>query len=361
MSTEVMTLPSTDAAPTQKQTAAWVNMAQEKNILVKKLTLMELEAQAALAHFLLSQSYAEIDAAVAKYRKHNIEMGLIRKEYTDKIDDGIVKPLMEFEKRVKDAPAYASLIARSLTLRKDERDKAIKVTAKNQEIARFKAHIENEFHRVATDYRLILRKEIAGQYAIALREKLSGKTEDIKKMMATIAAPQVAKFQTTVLTEEDKKAVVTQHVKEKGLPDFHEMYKDGCKLLDETFANFDSDVANAEAAIQHNAEQEQLNAMQEQKAHDEATAINTLIATAETVIIAEPKIKKTVSVAVEESWAWMQSVMAAFLANRRHMEKYIRVKKVSNLTIGQMATALGQLATETTTTFTGLTLNEVEK
>jgi hypothetical protein len=163
MSTEVMTLPSTDAAPTQKQTAAWVNMAQEKNILVKKLTLMELEAQAALAHFLLSQSYAEIDAAVAKYRKHNIEMGLIRKEYTDKIDDGIVKPLMEFEKRVKDAPAYASLIARSLTLRKDERDKAIKVTAKNQEIARFKAHIENEFHRVATDYRLILRKEIAGQ------------------------------------------------------------------------------------------------------------------------------------------------------------------------------------------------------
>jgi hypothetical protein len=57
----------------------------------------------------------------------------------------------------------------------------------------------------------------------------------------------------------------------------------------------------------------------------------------------------------------MQSVMAAFLANRRHMEKYIRVKKVSNLTIGQMATALGQLATETTTTFTGLTLNEVEK
>lgn len=357
MNTQLAVQPpvSTEVTPTQEK--AWIGLALQKNLLSASLKTMELQAQSILLGVMQSQDYKAIDTALIAYRNLNTGMIEHRKPFTNAIDTGIVQPLMAFEKRVKDSPEYATLTARSLALRKAESDRANGANQKNQEIARFKAHVENEFFRVAAEYRGLLRKESVNQYEIALKEKLSGNTADIKRMMQTLAVPATNKFQTNLLTGEEMLSIFQGVTK----PDYAGMYAEACKDLDKMFANFDSDMANAENALRHVQEQSKLTEIAETKQLQENVAINTLIANAETVIIEEPKIKRNLTVVVVESEVWAKSVMAAFIVNMPHLGKYIRVKSWSKLSIGQMAVALGQLSSETGITYTNIQLTEVEK
>ncbi len=338
-----MTLTSAPLPVSEKQAAAWLSMAEQKNKLVADLSLMELKSQSILLGVKEDDvAYEAIDAALASYRKLNSDMIEARKPFTNAIDSGIIQPLMQFEKRVKDNPDYASLVARSLTLRKAESEGVAKVNAKNQEITRFKTHIENEFFRVAAEYRGLLRREILGQYKIALEAGLSGDTTDIKKMLKTLSIPPIVKFQTADLSNDEMLGIYTGVRK----PDYLGIYNEMMKECDEVFANFESDKANAAQAIEHQEQQTKLQEIEDTKALNEEMAMNTLIATSETVVIDEPKIKRTLQVIVIESEQWAKSVIAAFIVNLPSLQKYIRVKSWSKLSIGQMATYLGQLASD---------------
>lgn len=363
MTTDNNTLPQVATfEPTQTQVAAWLNMAKGKNMMLHNLSALELQAQGVLLPLKTSEDYKAIDEGLAAYRKLNTDMIEMRKTFTNAVNTGIVQPLMAPEKRVEESEDYKLLTNKSLTLRKAEAEKASAANSKNAEIARFKAHIENEFFRVAAEFRELLRHECIGQYEIALREKLSGDTSDIKKMLATLPVPQMIKFNTAILTQAEKQSTYAACVKERGEPNFQEMYNEACKGLDTLFANFNSDLANAEAAISHNKQQTQLVDIAETKKLQEDVAINTLITTSETVVINEPKIKKTLHVVLVESEGWAKSVMAAFIANMPHLAgKMPRVKSWANLNVGQMAAALGQLASETGLVFNNIQLQEVEK
>jgi len=357
MNNEVMAPVATSTEVTKNQAAAWLGMAGQKNVLVKQLTLMELEAQNLLTPMAKSEDYKEIDEALALYRKLNTEMKDLRIPFTNAIDTGIVQPLMAYEKRVKDAPEYTTLVSRSLTLRKAESDKAEMANRKNQEVARFKAHVENEFHRVAAEYRGLLRREINGQYEMALKVGEPADTATLKEMLKTLNVPPTYKFKTALLTGDEMMKIYETLPK----PDYAGMYADACRDLDTMFANFESDLANSEAAIKHSQQQLQLTMIEEDKKLAEETAMTTLIATAETVTVEAPRIKKTLVVAEVNSEQWAKAVMAAFIVNLPHLGKFLRVKTWGNLSIKQMATALGQLASETGVTFTNLKLEEVEK
>lgn len=359
MSTEIMTAPAINIEVTPGQQAAWLNLAKGKNLTLHNLASLELQAQGILLPVLNSQDYKEVDVATAAYRKAHTDMVEYRKTYTNAIDTGIVQPLMAIEKRVdpKVNTQYITLSNLSLSLRKAEADKAAVANQKNAEISRFKAHVENEFFRVAAEYRNLLRKECTGQYEIALRARLNPFTGDIKLMLQTLAVPAFTKFNTTLLTGEEMATIYGTVPK----PDYSGMYSEACKELDAMFANFDSDVANAEAAIAFNNQQAELAAISEAKTLSENQAITTLIASAETVVIDTPVIRTSVQVIVIESEAWARAVMAAFIVNMPHLADYIRVKKWSNLSIGQMAEALGKHASKTGVKFSNLNLQEVEK
>lgn len=356
--TQPLTLPVVQSTEVSKsQSAAWLGMAHQKNILNHDLAKMELQAQGLLLPVKDSQDYKAIDEALASYRKLTGDMTATRMPFTNAVDSGIVQPLMAFEKRVKEDTAYHTLVSRSLNLRKAESDKVNASNQKAAEITRFKAHVENEFFRVAAEYRALLRKECAGQYEIALREKLTGDTKDIKLMLQTLAVPAPAKFNATQITFDEMSTIYAAVQK----PDYASMYVEACKDLDNMFANFASDLANAEGAIQHQQQVTQLVDIAETKRLNEDVAINTLIATSETVVIDTPRIKKTLQVVIIESEAWAKSVMAAFIVNMPHLGGKIRVKSWANLTIGQMAVALGQLASETGAMADKLEYKEVEK
>ena len=145
------------------------------------------------------------------------------------------------------------------------------------------------------------------------------------------------------------------------MPEWISYFDELIQELHATFANFASDIANADAAIKHQQDQAKLQEIEENKKAAEDMAITTLITASETVVLDTPKIKKTVEIVVVESEQWAKAVMAAFIINLPSLAKYIRVKSWSKLSIGQMATTLGQLATETGIVYNGLSFNEIEK
>lgn len=346
---------------TEQQANAWIGLATEKNRLTFELGRMELAAQGILLRAQQpGAGYEVIDGALAEYRKSFTGLQELRKGFTNQIDAGIIQPLMAFEKRVdpKTNATYNELASRSLQLRKEEANKAAIANAKNMEIATFKAHVVNEFTRVVAEWRTIIRREFTGHYENCLKEKIADPgVPQVKEMLRTIPPPNVAKFRATYLSNEEMLNLYNEIHK----PDYESYYNDLMKEVDDLFSNYESDMANTEAAIKHRQQEAALTEIEEANTAKEEQALNTLIATSETVVIDEPKIKKSVHVVVIESEVWAVTVMAAFTLHRAKLSKYIRVKSWSKLNIGQMATYLGQYATDEGLTFPGLELKELEK
>lgn len=358
---QVATFTPTAPQPvTEEQANAWVGLAQQKNQIVFELGKQELAAQQILLPLSQDATYETIDIALSAYRKAHSEMVEYRKPFTNAVNTGIIEPLMAFEKRVdpKNNQSYNALAQRSLGLRKEEANKAALINAKKQEIANFKAHVFNEFSRVVTEWRAAIRRGFQHQYQIMLKEHTeTPPVATIKDMMSQIAPPVINRFEARYLTREEMFEIYEGSQK----PNYVQYLEDLYKEVDDLFANYSSDLANAEAAIKHQENAAKLLELEEANKAKEEQAMTTLITTAETVVIETPKIKKTVQVTVIESEQWAKAVMAAFIVNLPKLTKYIRVKSWSKLSIGQMATYLGQLATDTGEKLNGLQLEEVEK
>lgn len=355
MSTEVM-VPGTVAigAVPEKQAAAWIGLAQRKNELTNHLTAAELQAQM----LLVGDDYGTIDANLALYRKAHLDMIETRKEFTNAIDTGIVQPLMAYEKRVdpKSNTAYQTLANRSLMLRKKAEADVAATNAKAADAANFKAHCQNEFHRVCAEYRGIIRQAISEQYAYSLQQKSCVDLGLLKEKLLLVPVPGVNKYTSTFHTGEELGVIYSTIHK----PDYGAIYAELMDGLDQTFVNYGSDVANAAAAIEHQKTQAALLAQQEQKTLHEEQALTTLIATSEVVTIDTPKIKRTVNIIVIESEQWAKTIMSTFILNMPHMTKYIRVKSWSKLSIGQMAEYLSKYCTDEEKTLPGLTFETRE-
>ena len=350
---------ATTTEVSEKQQSAWLLMAAKKNELVAELQNRELKAQSILLPVIGSESYQHIDNALAEYRKHHTEMVEVRKAYTAAIESGIIQPLMAFEKRIdpKTNEAYIEASNESLRIRKEEADRTARINQKNEEFTRFKTHVQNEFFRIAAMHRATLRKEIYTQYEMAIKAKQMPDLATIADMLFKVPYPTVEKFRPILLTGDE---MLAEYKKIPGV-DWDSIIADAKQELHDVFANFASDLKNAKAALAHQKEQAQLAEIKAQKKLDEERALNTLIATSETVVIDAPKIKTTVKLVVVESEAWAKAVMAGFITNMPHLIKYIRTKSWSKLTIGQMAEYLGKLATDEGVTINNLQYKEISK
>lgn len=341
----------------QAQQDAWLGMAVVKNSIVAELTQAELNAQSLLV--VDATQYAAIDGALANYRKAHTEMVELRKGFTNQIEKGITQPLMAFEKRVDPSQneVYQRLAATSLSLRKAETNSVSQTNQINAEIAQFKAHCANEFFRVAAAYRTAIRAEITNQYTFWLNEGAAPDMVKLRVGLELIEIPAAEKFKPVLLTKEQMtEAYATLHQ-----PDYSAIFSEMMEEMDNTFANFKSDLANKPKAIARQQEASKLANLTDTKQAIEEAAINTLIVTSEAVIIDTPKIKQTLTITIVESEAWAKTIMAGFIANMPAMVKYIRVKSWANLSIGQMAEYLGKLATETEIKINGVEYASVER
>jgi hypothetical protein len=131
--------------------------------------------------------------------------------------------------------------------------------------------------------------------------------------------------------------------------------------LPQIFVNYESDLANAAAAIEQRELDAKIAAKEIAHKLEAETAINTLISNASTPVVETPKIKVELKIEVINSPEWAQLIMTHFIANMPTLIKYVRVKTWDNLSIGQMATAISKHASETGETYKGILYSEICK
>ena len=262
---------------------------------------------------------------------------------------------LEFTRMIDEANKF------ELAARLDIESKAKESQLHANEVALYKAHIINEWTRIAHEYRSNLQKMIDSSYINCIKaknpvEQVSAMVSDLQSIMSKFDLSSFVKFQRMFIT--DQEALDIFHSIDKYEPANDLSYYQ--TLVNDRFEMYAHDLANEESLAKLEEEQQirVANAEQELKAD---IATNTLIAQAETLIVDTPKVKREIKIVVIESEAWAMAVMTNFIKNWQHVNKYVKVKSWAKLSIGQMADALAKHISETGETFTNLQTEEVCK
>ena len=345
------------------QQAAWLNVVEMKNKAFGFFNSAELAAQQVLLAVQNSEDQPAIAEALANFNKKVSELEDARLPYTNKIKELLIDPAMVFAKRLKELPLLATLKEKELNLRLDAQKKANDANNKAEEQSRFTLHITNEYLRIETKYKQDLWNEVMGYYKTCL----AGKVPLVDMLpLYTVMDQQIAPdaivrygsaYPPPYLNSTEEFTVLFNNIK---APNYAAILQQAKESAQHQFANYQSDLQNAPAAIEHaNQVQAQGNTELEQSVKQEA-AINTLTSTAATPVITGPKIKENLKITVVENEGWLVLVMSTFLAKRAEMMKYVRVKSVSALTIKQMAEAIAKWSSEKEQLIEGF-IYEVEK
>jgi len=146
----------------------WLKLAEIRIDLFDRLRLDELACQAELNN--IQELPLEKMQANLRNAKFNLsEAKRKRLEFTRMIDDKLTGPSMEFEKRMAAMIDEANKF--ELAARLDIESKAKESQLHANEVALYKAHIVNEWTRIAHEYRSNLQKMIDSSYINCLKAK----------------------------------------------------------------------------------------------------------------------------------------------------------------------------------------------
>jgi len=337
----------------------WLKLADIKTSLFDELQRAELAVQ----------DYINgIDGNPLDVIQHNIKSAKQvmadakskRLEFTRMIDEKLINPTMEFEKRM------AANIEAAAAIELDARKKAA-ADAENQqahanEAAALKAHIVNEWFRIAAQYRYELEKITLESYSNCIKnrvpvDQLQAMTSDMERILNDWKLSEFQKF--------DRKLISDGHAKE--IYDSIEKYnpandlKTAIKNISVIWSTYSNDLANADVAIESIEKHKQVAEMAMKMDVEFETATNSLIAEAETFIVDTPKVKKELKIVVVESEQWAKTIVANFVRLWPYCNKFVRVKSWSKLTIGQMSDALAKHINETGNVIPGIETEEICK
>lgn len=347
-----------ELTPTQ---LGWLKLEKLKGTTFGDLGKQELSIQGTLADIVGDKDLASVQGKIKTAKETYSVLKDQRLQFTRMIDEKLVKPSMDFENRSEALIAVAS--AHELDLRKLASAAAASTNAKANELAALKAHIQNEYTRIATTYKLDLKKHITDAYTTALNgdytpDAIPDYLKKVKGFMAEVKLIPFTKFRKRdYVTDEEAYTAFASILEYNPENDFNE----ALKALDDQFALYAEDSQNKAAAAAAAAEQlasQTKAAIQEQEV---AQATNTLIANATVAQVDAPKIKKDLEIVVENTQTWAMAVMSHFIKRFLDAAPKLRVKQWQKLSIGQMADALAKLSETTNEKYEGLTIKEVEK
>lgn len=336
----------------------WLKLAEIRIDLFDRLRLDELACQGELKD--IEKLPLEKMQANLRNAKFNLsEAKRKRMDFTKMLDDKLYSPSMEFEKRMASMIDEASKL--ELAARLEVERLAKKAQGHANEVSQFKAHIVNEWARVAHEHRSNLQKIIDSSYinCISARnpvEQVPAMVADLKVIMSKFELSPFDIFKRTHI--DNREATDIYHSIDKYNPDGDLAYYQ--TLAEERFQMYGHDFANEESLEKLLQEQRIRVAQAEQELKAEL-AINTLIAQSETLIVDTPKVKREIKIVIVESEAWAMAVMTNFIKNWQYVNKYVKVKSWAKLSIGQMADALSKHISETGETFANLETEEVCK
>jgi hypothetical protein len=339
--------------------SGWIKLADIKTALFDELQRAELAVQDyingiegnpldVVQHNLKSAKQVMADAKAK------------RLEFTRMIDDKLITPVMAFEKRMaEDIEAGAAI---ELEMRKAAAEVAQSQQLIANEAAALKAHIVNEWFRIASQYRFELENITLESYQNCLKanqpvEFIPGMIADMESILDGWKLPEFQRFERNHVKDGHAKEIFDSIEKYNPFLDL-QTAKRNIHAIWSTYAN---DLANAAAAIESIEKHKQLAEMAMQMDLDLETSTNALIAEAETLIVETPKVKKEMKVVAEETEQWAKSIISNFVRLWPYCNKFVRVKSWQKLTIGQMADALAKHINETGNVIPGIEMVEVCK
>lgn len=341
------------------QQSGWVKLSDIKSALFDELQRAELAVQDyingiegnpldVVQHNLKSAKQTLADAKTK------------RLEFTRMIDEKLITPTMEFEKRM--AANIESGSAIELQMRKEAAEDAEKRQAYANEAAALKAHIVNEWFRIAAEYRFELERITLESYQNCLKAKhpvhsIPAMVQDMKMILDGWKLPEFEKFERKLIPDGHAKEIYDSIEKYNPAEDL-QTAKNNVSAVWSTYAN---DLANADAAIESIDQHKKLAEMALHVEIDLETSTNALIAEAETLIVETPKVKKELKIVSEETEQWAKTIVSNFVRLWPYCNKFVRVKSWQKLTIGQMADALVKHINETGNAIPGIQTEEICK
>lgn len=348
-------LPHTTAELSSKQ-LGWLGFCAQREALAPTLQKGELFIQAKVQAILATKDLPTIQAGLKEIKAQYAADQEQRKAFTSLFESKVAQPLMAFEKRNEELIKTAS--SHELATRTAAAAEATKIQAKETEKAQLRAHITSEYYRCAALYRQNLDATVTAAYTTSLETGfLEPFANVIPRLVAEPQPQMVTRPLVNITVEEaneiffsipayDRNAIVTETVNAMQLK----------------WNNFEHDLHNAPSAIA--AENIALQEKAEEVHQDIVveTGIQNLQAAAATSIMPiGPKVKKSMEVVVFNTDDWAMAVLSHFMRNWQECRALVRVKTIDKLSVGQMATALGQLASKTGESFKGLELIEAVK
>lgn len=340
----------------------WIGLSKKKTDLTEALIKAELAVQATLLNIEQEKDLPKIQLAISTAKNQAAAAKERRLLFTRMLDERMIGPLMLFEKNNDELIAKASKY--ELATRSTAATVANKVQLKATEEAQYKAHIVNEYLRVAADYRLTLENRIMFYYKQSLERKtevshIPALKQDIKGELPNIELVPFVKFARSLVTDVEAVAIFNAIAKYDPAPDLAK----AIEQVDTQFSLYANDLKNATVAIASVEEQIQQRNAEVFEAVSTEVAVNTLIASAGVPQINVPKVKKSVAVVVDgTSEAWAMAVIGNGTKNWQVIKTYLKVKSWDKLSLGHIAVALGKLKTDfPDTEMKGIIFEDVEK
>jgi hypothetical protein len=276
------------------------------------------------------------------------------------IDEKLITPATAFEKRMAEQIEQAAAI--ELEMRKQAAENAQKQQAIANETAALKAHIVNEWFRIAAQYRHELERVTLESYSNCLKEKhpthaIPAMVQDMKRILNEWKLPEFQKFERKLISDGLAKEIFDSIEKYNPADDLETAIKN-ISIIWSTYSN---DLANVDVAIESIEKHKQIAEMAFEMDLEFETATNALIAEAETMIVETPKVKKEIKIKVDETEQWAKTIVSNFIRLWPYVNQYVRVKSWTKLTIGQMADALAKHINETGNVIPGIETIEVCK
>lgn len=342
------------------QQSGWLRLAEIKTNLFNELQAAELDVQGKLSGITGNTHLADVQATIKDAKATMADAKGKRLAFSRMIDEKLLSPSMDFEKRMAAEIEIAS--KHELTLRVEAEKEANKAAAYQQEVAAYKAHVTNEWYRIAVEYRGTLNAMINDCYVTLLKSnvptsKLQDAIDDLANVLRKVELPKPVKFNRSLINDKAAREIVADiraYI-------FHSDLEAAIESIPQRFEMYEQDLMNAEAATRA-IEQEQAERQAEQAqrlAAEQAT--NVLIAQAEIAVIDTPKVKREIKIVIVESEQWASTIVANFLKNWQYCNKFIRVKSWAKLSIQQMAEALAKHINETGEQIQGIQVEEVVK
>lgn len=361
-----------DLAPLQK---GWLQLAQLRMTTFDELQKDELAIQQKLNGIdkkamikdndtkeTLEKALSEVQAAIKEAKEIQEKTIGLRKHFTGKIQEVVIDKAMEFEKRSKeliDKAGWKEIEFRRSIVELNE-------SKAKEEKARilFKTHVENEWLRRAADYRLRLSTLVSDSYKAALQQKqpmnqIKAYKEKIKEFLRDVKFDKFNKMENNPLSKEESEKIYNSVSKWDGAG----ALKAAIDSIDETFQTYEADLKNATKAVKAiEKKQEETKQQIAEEVEIETAQANLIAHSSQTSLSGGPSMKRVMEVVEENTFEWASAVINNFIKNLNECKKHLRVQTYSKLSIGQMASALGKIATaDNSATFKGLTLKEIKK